>query len=260
MSCRDVRTATSATHAAWIFQGFTSGKPAPTIILTPAPALDSDEVFRLLQRVEDSSVSRQRRSDPSRHAARGPRHICARPRRASSRLLQNLIFGTDNGQHGFSRCVYRKPGLACGGYAVRRGAHGRECFRSAELGARPAHLVQRSVRSGRIIVGGVRIQRRCASPKTTIWSTHSRRIDPINLSAKPFCQGKPRAMGLSRMPSVRDNNAIDAIPITDQVARSLIPRECLCDLACNPFCSRIRCNALNPMIPPVARDAGNTAK
>ena len=60
-----------------------------------APAPDSDEVFRLLQRVEDSSVSRQRRSDPSRNPARGPRHISARPRRASSPLLQNLIFGTD---------------------------------------------------------------------------------------------------------------------------------------------------------------------
>src|ERR1700704_2683803 len=33
--------------------------------LTP----DSDEVFRLLQRVEDTSVSRQRHSDPSRHSS-----------------------------------------------------------------------------------------------------------------------------------------------------------------------------------------------
>ena len=32
---------------------------------------------------------------PSRHPARGPRHICARPRRTSSPLLQNLIFGID---------------------------------------------------------------------------------------------------------------------------------------------------------------------
>src|SRR5213078_2287435 len=31
---------------------------------------------------EDSSVSRQRRSDPSRHPARGPHRICAGPRRA----------------------------------------------------------------------------------------------------------------------------------------------------------------------------------
>ena len=39
------------------------------------------------------------------------------------------------------------------------------------------------------------VRRKCASPKTTIWSTYSRRIDPINLSAKPFCQGEPGAMG-----------------------------------------------------------------
>ena len=32
------------------------------------------------------------------------------------------------------------------------------------------------------------------------WSTHSRRIDPITLSAKEFCHGEPGAMGLSRMP------------------------------------------------------------
>jgi AhpD family alkylhydroperoxidase len=41
-------------------------------------------------------------------------------------------------------------------------------------------------------------RRKCASPKTTRWLTHSRRIDPISLSAKPFCQGEPGAMGLSR--------------------------------------------------------------
>ena len=33
--------------------------------------------------------------------------------------------------------------------------------------------------------------RKWASPKTTMWSTHSRRIDPINRSAKAFCQGDP---------------------------------------------------------------------
>src|ERR1019366_1063341 len=30
-----------------------------------------------------------------------------------------------------------------------------------------------------------------------MWSTHSRRIDPINRSAKPFCQGEAGAVGLS---------------------------------------------------------------
>src|SRR5947208_10524900 len=56
----------------------------------------------------------------------------------------------------------------------------------------------------------VRIRRKCASPKTTRWSTHSRRIDPISLSAKPFCQGEPGAMGLSRMPMVR-NRCVTAV-------------------------------------------------
>src|SRR5437764_7439159 len=76
------------------------------------------------------------------------------------------------------------------------------------------------------------------------WSTHSRRIDPISLSAKPFCQGEAGAMGLSRIPIARNRRvtaAVDAIPIADQVARGLIPRECLRDLARDPFRGRIRC-------------------
>jgi hypothetical protein len=33
-----------------------------------------------------------------------------------------------------------------------------------------------------------------------MWSKHSRRIDPMSRSAKPFCQGEAGAIGLSRMP------------------------------------------------------------
>ena len=63
-----------------------------------------------------------------------------------------------------------------------------------------------------VIVGGfVRIRRKCASPKTITWSTHSRRIDPISLSAKPFCQGEPEAMGLARMLMAR-NRRVTAAP------------------------------------------------
>jgi hypothetical protein len=36
-----------------------------------------------------------------------------------------------------------------------------------------------------------------------MWSKHSRRIDPINRSAKPFCHGEAGAIGLSRMPMAR---------------------------------------------------------
>src|SRR5260370_32212849 len=53
-----------------------------------------DATRQLLLGVEDSSVSQQRRSDLSRHPARGPHRICARPRRPSSPLLPNLVFST----------------------------------------------------------------------------------------------------------------------------------------------------------------------
>src|SRR5260370_13258735 len=37
-------------------------------------------------------------------------------------------------------------------------------------------------------------------------------------------------------------SAVDLISIPDQVARSLIPRKCLCDLACDPFRGWMRCD------------------
>src|SRR2546427_10223967 len=42
--------------------------------------------------------------------------------------------------------------------------------------------------------------------------------------------------------SVRDGSAIDAIPIADQVARRLSPRECFGDLACDPVRGRMGCD------------------
>src|SRR3954452_6145851 len=36
-----------------------------------------------------------------------------------------------------------------------------------------------------------------------MWSRHSRRMDPISRSAKPFCHGERGAIGLSRMPIAR---------------------------------------------------------
>jgi hypothetical protein len=75
-----------------------------------------------------------------------------------------------------------------------------------------------------------------------MWSTHSRRIDPISRSAKPFCQGEAGAVGLSRMPmaqSAGDDRAIDLIPIADQVFWGIIPRQGLGDLTRNPFRCRV---------------------
>src|SRR5450759_4290 len=42
--------------------------------------------------------------------------------------------------------------------------------------------------------------------------------------------------------SACDNAAVDPIPIADEVARRLIPREGLGQLACDPFCRRICCD------------------
>src|SRR5947208_4871624 len=42
--------------------------------------------------------------------------------------------------------------------------------------------------------------------------------------------------------SVRNGSAIDAIPITDHVARRLSPRECFGDLACDPVRGRMGCD------------------
>ena len=60
---------------------------------------------------EDSSVSRQRRSDPSRHPARGPHRICAGPRRPSLPLLPNLVFSTHS-PPGSGWCHDRRRGVA----------------------------------------------------------------------------------------------------------------------------------------------------
>ena len=42
--------------------------------------------------------------------------------------------------------------------------------------------------------------------------------------------------------STRDDGAKDAIPIADQIARSLVPRKRLCNLTRNPFRCRMSCD------------------
>jgi hypothetical protein len=66
-----------------------------------------------------------------------------------------------------------------------------------------------------------------------MWSTHSRRIDPINRLVL-------YAHGLE---SMCDDGAKDAITIPDEVAQSLIPGECFRYLTRNPFRCRMSCDA-----------------
>src|SRR6266480_5269061 len=49
--------------------------------------------------------------------------------------------------------------------------------------------------------------------------------------------------------SAYDGSAVDSIPIPDQVARSLIPREYFCDLTCDPVRGRIRCGVDPDKVP-----------
>jgi hypothetical protein len=50
-------------------------------------------------RLPELVADQQGCSDSSRHPARGPHRICARPRRPSPPLLPNLVFSTHNGKH-----------------------------------------------------------------------------------------------------------------------------------------------------------------
>jgi hypothetical protein len=55
-----------------------------------------------------------------------------------------------------------------------------------------------------------------------------------------------------------DHRAIDTIPITDQIAGSLVPRECLADLASNPLGSGI-CGDGNPDQAPAGQSNNDKA-
>ena len=62
----------------------------------------------------------------------------------------------------------------------------------------------------------------------------------MSLSAYPRCNRLvPDAHGTQ---SACDGHTVDAIPVPDHVARSLVPGECLRDLTRNPFCRGIRCD------------------
>ena len=74
-------------------------------------------------------------------------------------------------------------------------------------------LVQRPMRSDGVVVIGIGFQnptQMCLAQNNNV-SKHSRRIDPINRSAKPFCQGEAGAIGLSRMPMAH-NRRVTMVP------------------------------------------------
>src|SRR5258707_7947836 len=71
------------------------------------------------------------------------------------------------------------------------------------------------MRSNAIVIGRIVFQNPAQmflAQDTMMWSKHSRRIDPISRSAKPFCHGEAGAVGLSRMPMARNRRVTTALP------------------------------------------------
>src|SRR5712671_6847198 len=78
------------------------------------------------------------------------------------------------------------------------------------------------------------------------------RIEPISLSAYPFCQGERGDVGRSRMPIDRADRdlTIGPVPVTNEIAGGLFPTACFRDLICDPFCGWMRCDAKPQKLPP----------
>src|SRR5712671_4025280 len=72
------------------------------------------------------------------------------------------------------------------------------------------------------------------------WSTHSRRIEPISLSATRRCWPVANAY---RSESADKDLAIGPVPVTNEIAGSLFPPACFRDLICDPFSGWMRCDA-----------------
>ena len=99
------------------------------------------------------------------------------------------------------------------------------------------------MRAGPIVIFHVTEQQvtEVALAEHNTWSRHSLRIEPISLSAYPFCQGERGDVGRSRMPidrSLRIDLTIGAVAVTNEIAGSLFPaagfRDLICDLICDP--------------------------
>src|SRR6266566_9656059 len=101
-------------------------------------------------------------------------------------------------------------------------------------------LVERPMSPQLIIISGILRQ----YPAQVRFAQNNHMVDALasDRSDQPFGEAvlprRARGDGLVTdahgSESARDGSAVDPIPITDQVARGLIPMECFGDLACDP--------------------------
>jgi hypothetical protein len=112
-------------------------------------------------------------------------------------------------------------------------------------------LVERSMSSQLVIIGGILHQNlaqvRFAEDNHMVDALASDRSDqPFGEAVLPRrAWGDGLVTDAHGPQSAGDECAVDLIPITDQVARRLGPRECFGDLACDPFRGRI-CRDIDP--------------
>src|SRR6516164_10501542 len=75
---------------------------------------------------------------------------------------------------------------------------------------------------------------RCDSPRTAIWSRHSRRTEPMNRSANGFCRGlwgrREDFVDPHAVHSVSEGLAIDVVAIAEEVGWRGVVREGVHDL------------------------------
>src|SRR5438876_8481894 len=143
-------------------------------------------------------------------------------------------------------CLYRKSDSAI---LVTKSAEDGRRYDAARVldGAMDRSVfVERPMSPQLIIIGGILRQ----NPAQVRFAQDNEMVDALasDRSDQPFGEAvlPRRAWGDGLVAdahgaqSVRDGSTIDAIPIADQVARRLIPRECLGDLTRDPVGGRMR--------------------
>jgi len=109
-------------------------------------------------------------------------------------------------------------------------------------------LLQRPMRSNAVVIGRIVFQnsaQMCLAQNDDVIQTLApdRSDQPFGKAILPrrsWCDRLfPNAHGAQ---SACDDGTIDAIPVPDHVARSLIPGKCFCYPACNPIRCRVGCH------------------
>jgi hypothetical protein len=127
------------------------------------------------------------------------------------------------------------------GDAVRQGSRGNGCFQLVELGARKARpylasdafAIHYNRRHTRLESDAVRFAQYDEMVETFPSDRSDQSFRKTVLPRRAASDGFVTDAHSSH--AACNHRAVDTIPITDQVAWSLVPRECLADLASNPL-------------------------